>query len=88
MITYEDFEEINPDLTFIGEEPTMYKDAIVGLSSDNNHVIYSYDRLRTSMMIVNKWSYEEADEWISYNVLRSLPYMQPYEPIVMMEIDD
>ena len=42
---FEELEEINENLVYLGDEPAKYKDAIVGLSHDNNHVIYSYNKL-------------------------------------------
>lgn len=87
MIHFDELSEINEELKYIGETPEMYKDAIVGLSSDDNHLIYSHDKLVESMMKVNNWTYEDAVEWTEYNTIRSLPYMSPYEPIIMFDLD-
>ena len=37
-------------------------------------VIYSYDKLVVAFMRANKWSYDEAVDWIDYNVIRGLAY--------------
>ena len=33
-------------------------------------------------------AYEEAEEWVQYNTLRSLPYMGPRAPVVLLRVDD
>ena len=33
-----------------------------------------------------KWSYEDAAEWIDYNTIRSLPYGGPGAPIIMYSL--
>lgn len=32
-------------------------------------------------------SEEDADEWISYNTIRAIPYMGEYAPILMFGIE-
>ena len=88
MLNFEELSVINPERKYIGETPEMYKDAIVGLSSDDNHLIYSYDKLIESMMKVNNWTYEDSIEWVEYNTIRSLSFMSPYEPIIMFDLDN
>lgn len=86
-MTFYELASINEQLKYIGETPDLYKDAIVGITSDDEHLIYSYDKLIESMMKVNEWTYEEAVEWTDYNTLRSLPYMKPCEPIIMFDLE-
>lgn len=86
-MTFDELASINEQLKYIGDTPDLYKDAIVGLTSDDEHLIYSYDKLIESMMKVNGWTYEEAVEWIDYNTIRSLPYMKPCEPIIMFDLE-
>ena len=54
-----------------------YYPAIIGLAKDNSHVAYS------SFMKANSWSWEEAEEWIEYNVERSLPYYGSTAPVIL-----
>ena len=86
-MTFDELASINEQLKYIGDTPDLYKDAIVGLTSDDEHLIYSYDKLIESMMKVNGWTYEEAVEWTDYNTIRSLPYMKPCEPIIMFDLE-
>ena len=37
-------------------------------------------------MKTDKMSYEEAVEWIDYNVDRALPYYKPHAPIIMDDL--
>ena len=59
----------------IGESDRReYYPAIIGLAKDNSHVAYSREKLIECFMQADNISYEEAEEWIDYNVERSLPY--------------
>ena len=71
-----------------------YEDAIIGLVENKGmHVVYS----RTKMIecdVARGMSYEEAEEWISYNPERAIPYMRKEdehgntcEPYIMEDID-
>ena len=51
-----------------------YYPAIIGIARDNSHVVYSREKLIDCFMKANDWSYEEAEEWIEYNIERALPY--------------
>ncbi len=57
--------------------------AIIGLAKDNSHVAYSREKLVSCFMEVNSWSWEEAEEWIEYNVERSLPYYGSGAPVIL-----
>lgn len=57
--------------------------AIIGLAKDNSHVAYSREKLIKCFMLVNDWSYEEADEWVSYNTERALPYYGSTAPVIL-----
>ena len=76
-----DEEELNQIIILEGDE---FADGAIGLSEDNR-VIYDYSRTVESLMKHNDWSEEEATEWLEYNTLRSLPYMESVgkKPIVM-----
>lgn len=57
--------------------------AIIGLAKDLSHVAYSRDRLIDCYMKLEGWSYEEAEEWIEYNVERALPYWGSGAPKIL-----
>lgn len=60
-----------------------YYPAIIGLAKDNSHIAYSRERLVSCFMEVNSWSWEEAEEWIEYNVERALPYYGSTAPVIL-----
>lgn len=60
-----------------------YYPAIIGLAKDNSHIAYSRERLVSCFMKANNWSWEEAEEWIEYNVERSLPYYGSTAPVIL-----
>ena len=59
---------------------------IVGVTTDGR-LVYSYDRLVTALSEANRWSREDAVDWIEFNTLRSLPYIGPRAPVVMNDLD-
>lgn len=64
-------EEILDNLIFL--DTPSYTDAIIGVS-DDNRVIYDYDKMVLSLMNADEMSEEEAIEFIEYNTIRALPY--------------
>lgn len=83
---YDELKTVNDQLVYLGNKPEQYKDAIVGLSHDNNHIIYSHNRFIECLM-KDGMSKEEAIEWTDHNTIRSLPYIGEYAPIVMFDIE-
>ena len=69
-------------LTVLG--PRYLDTAIIGVT-DDNRVVYDYDKLRTAFMKAEGWDEEESDDWINYNTIRSLPYI-PNSPVIMFDI--
>jgi len=67
-------------------EPEYYDEAIIGIS-DDERLVYSYDKLISAMIEYDGMSQEEAIDWISYNTIRSLPYMGEHAPIIMYPLD-
>ena len=82
----EELKSINEDLIYLGDKPEQYADAIVGITYDGNHVIYSVEKFAECLM-KEGMSHEEAEDWISYNTARAIPYMGEYAPILMNEIN-
>ena len=76
-----------PEAVLIGDEKTRlnYHYAIVGIDSNNGRVVYSRYKLVTAFMSEGMTE-EEALEWISYNIDRSLPYQGEHAPIIMDEV--
>lgn len=52
-----------------------YIDAVIGIS-DDDRVIYDYDLMVQSLMKEDGMSEEEAIDFISYNTMRTIPYME------------
>ncbi len=82
----DELKSINEELIYLGDKPEQYADAIVGITYDGNHVIYSVEKF-AECLVKEGMSHEEAEDWISYNTARSLPYMGEHAPILMNEID-
>lgn len=52
-----------------------YYPAIIGMARDKSHVVYPREKLIDCFMKADNCSYEEAEEWIDFNVERSLPLL-------------
>ena len=86
---FEELEGINENLVFIGNKPDQYKSAILGLTSDDSHVVYSYNKLVDAMLKENpEWDETDAIEWIDYNTIRSLSMMGPNAPMIIYDLED
>lgn len=59
--------------------------AIIGYT-DNNQIVYSYDKMIEWYM--DKYDVDDitAMEWIDYNTLRVVPYMGATKPIIMYSL--
>lgn len=66
-------------------EPEYLDDAIIGVSH-NDRAVYDYDKLVECFMKGEKFTEEEAIEWIDYNTLRALSY-QNGAPIIVFNLD-
>jgi hypothetical protein len=54
----------------------------MGISEDNR-AVYNYEKMIEYLMDNNNWSDNEAVEFIEYNTIRALPYMDNKAPIIM-----
>ena len=70
---------------FIIFENPDYDSAIIGITEDNQ-VVYDYDKMIDHLMQKDGMDYEEAIDFISYNTIRSLPYVGQGAPIIMYGI--
>lgn len=77
-------EEANDIIVLEGDE---FADGCIGISEDNR-LIYSYEKLVESLSKQEGVSETDAIEWLEYNTIRSLPYMSSYgnPPIIMHEL--
>jgi hypothetical protein len=62
--------------------------AIVGWDMDNNHVIYSYEKLVAAYYQAFDDADEddrlqEAFEWVDYNIVRGVAYMGERRPVII-----
>ena len=60
-----------------------YYPAIIGLAKDKSHIAYSREKLIECYMKANNWTYDEAEEWVEYNVERALPYYGDKAPVIL-----
>ena len=70
---------------FIIFENPDYDSAIIGIT-ENNQVVYDYEKMIEYLMQEDDMDYEEAVDFISYNTIRSLPYAGEGAPIIMYSI--
>lgn len=64
-----------------------YASAIMGISTEGN-IVYSYERMIDYLIKTDGMTYEDAVDWIDYNVARSIPYTQKIGtiPIIIYEV--
>lgn len=77
--------DVDPELVLL--DPESLDEAILGVVDDGSrptHAVYS--RTALARALARDMSPEDAEEWISYNVERSLPYMGPHAPSLVSEI--
>ena len=72
---------------FIIFENPDYDSAIIGIT-ENNQVVYDYEKMIEHLMQEDDSDYEEAVDFISYNTIRSLPYAGEGAPIIMYSIGE
>ena len=61
--------------------------AIIGIS-DDNRVIYDYNKMIVHLMDVEGMEMLDAEDFIGYNTIRALPYAGEYGPIIMYGLPD
>lgn len=62
-----------------------YDDAIIGITSEGA-VVYDYTLMVAILSEADGIDPDEAREYIDYNVIRSLPYVDP-APVIMERIE-
>lgn len=64
-----------------------YDSSIVGIT-DDGHIIYDYDKMVKEFMSENNVTMQEAIEFIEYNTIRTLPYIEEaVRPFIMFNAD-
>ena len=63
-----------------------YDDALIGVSTDGQ-AIYDYDKMIAWLVDTQGFTYEEAHDWVQYNTIRSLDYMEN-GPIIMYALEE
>lgn len=62
-----------------------FDSALLGYTEEGN-IVYSYSKM-VEWYIENECaSSEEAEEWIQYNTLRTIPYMGDKRPIIVYDL--
>lgn len=62
-----------------------YDTALIGVTHDNR-AVYDYDRMVAWLVVEEKFSVEDAIEWIDYNTIRALGYMGEDAPIIIYSL--
>ena len=62
-----------------------FEDAILGYTEDGN-LVYSYTLMIEWLANKENLTYEEAQEWINYNTIRTIPYMGDKHPIIVYDL--
>ena len=75
----------DPDDYVLFENPS-FDGAVVGVST-SDRVVYDYDLMVMRAMEQEGWTQEEAIDWIEYNTIRSLPYVEN-APIILYQFDN
>jgi hypothetical protein len=75
------------DADLIGTEVERknYYPAIMGVDRNAGRVAYDRKRLVECFMDTHGLTAEEADEWVSCNVERSIPYWGEHSPVILDE---
>ena len=81
MTNRELLDELDYENLIVFDNPD-YDVAIIGVSNDDR-VIYDYDKMIGCLMDEDDMSAIEAADFISYNTIRALPYAGQNAPIIM-----
>ena len=81
MTLREELSEMNPEATVFDD----LDEAIIGLAENGKGIIAVYDNDAILRIFMDRDGMTglEAQEYIDYNVTRSLPYMGDYAPVII-----
>lgn len=63
-----------------------YDDAVIGITLDNR-LIYSLDKIRQMLMSVDGMTQEDAEDYISYNIVGSIDPNDDSFPILAYDLN-
>lgn len=66
-------------------EPEYLDEAIIGLSSDDR-IVYDYTKLMKAFMEHDGMTYDEAAEWIDFNIINA--HFGAQDPIIMWDVEE
>lgn len=66
-------------------ENPAFINAIVGVDQHHKKIVYDYNKMVECLMEEDEMTEEEAVEFIDYNTLRTVPYMEN-PPIIAMPV--
>ena len=77
--------EILPEGAIILDN-SAFDNSIIGVTLDGR-LIYDYDKMIEELIEDDGMSFDEAMEWIDYNIIRALPYAGSGAPIIIQRVD-
>ena len=63
-----------------------YDDALIGVTEDYR-AVYDFDKMVAWLMQTERFTQDEAIEWIEYNTIRALGYAGPDAPIIIYALE-
>lgn len=64
-----------------------YDNSIIGATFDGR-AIYDFDKMVQELMNDEGWTEEEAIDWIEFNTLRALPYVENKRPLIVYTTEE
>lgn len=64
-----------------------YDEALIGVTEDGR-AVYDYEKMISWLVETEGWTPEEAEDWVSYNTIRALPYMGDRAPLIMYPLPE
>lgn len=74
-------------LLYIGARPELYKSAIIGITQDRRHIVYSHSYL-IEAYVREGMTEDEALEFFLSNTAEMIANAGPYAPLVIMDGED
>ena len=62
-----------------------YEEAFIGVNQEGG-AVYDYGKMVDCLISKEKWTRDDAEEWISYNTLRALDYVSGVKPTVIFPV--
>ena len=83
-------DELNKKLEGYEDVPVFvnpdYLSALIGVSTDNQ-AVYDYEKMIDFLVEKENMTPEEAEDFICYNTLRTIPYMGENHPVVIRNLE-